>query len=134
MYVICDNQNIVRNIAKIARYVKAQSNGVTILADKRTATAIYCEDDNTYWATKEQIAGQKTYVLYEVETVPPEAKANITRYNVGKLEVDPELQALEQEKQANSVEQKIADLNDKDLDNKMAIAEVYELMLGGASV
>lgn len=134
MYVICDNQNIVRNIAKIARYVKAQSNGVTILADKYTATAIYCEDDNTYWATKELIAGQKTYVLYEVETVPPEAKVNITRYNVGKLEVDPELQALEQEKQANSVEQKIADLNDKDLDNKMAIAEVYEMMLGGASV
>ena len=27
-----------------------------------------------------------------------------------------------------------SDLNEKDLDNKMAIAEVYEMMLGGASV
>ena len=37
-----------------------------------------------------------------------------------------------------STEEKLAkvesDLNDKDLDNKMAIAEVYEMMLGGASV
>lgn len=134
MFVICDNQNIVRNFSKIARYVKAQSNGVTILADKRTATAIYCEDDNTYWPTKEVLAGQKTYILYEVETVPPEAKVNITRYNVGNLEVDPELQALEQEKLANNVEQKIADLNDKDLDNKMALAEIYEMMLSSGGV
>ena len=110
MYVICDNQNIVRNIAKIARYVKAQSNGVTILADKRTATAIYCEDDNTYWATKELIAGQKTYVLYDVETVPPEAKVNITRYNVDKLEVDPELRSAVEQEKFNSLQQRVADL------------------------
>ena len=134
MFVICDNRNIMRNTAKIARYVKTQSNGVTILADKNDATAIYCEDDNTFWSTKEQIAGQKTYVLYEVETVPPEAKANVTRYNVGKLEVDPELEALEQEKLKNSAVYKIADLNNKDLDNKMALAEIYEMMLGGATV
>ena len=86
MYVICDNQNIVRNYANTARYVKAQSNGVTVLADKRTATAIYCEDDNTYWATKESIAGQDTYVMYQVAEVPEGAEPGITRYNVGVLE------------------------------------------------
>lgn len=86
MYVICDNQNIVRNYANTARYVKAQTNGVTILADKRTATAIYCEDDNTYWPTKEVLAGQNTYVLYEVDEVPEGAEVDITRYNVGALE------------------------------------------------
>ena len=110
MFVICDNQNIVRNFSKIARYVKAQSNGVTILADKYTATAIYCEDDNTYWATKELIAGQKTYVLYDVETVPPEAKVNITRYNVDKLEVDPELRSAVEQEKFNSLQQRVADL------------------------
>lgn len=134
MYVICDNQNIVRNYANTARYVKAQSNGVTVLADKRTATAIYCEDDNSYWATKESIAGQKTYTMYQVAEVPEGAEVNITRYNVGNLEVDEELKNLEEEKKANSIEQKLADLNEKDLDNKMAIAEVYEMMLGGMSV
>ena len=87
MYVICDNQNIVRNYANTARYVKAQTNGVTILADKRTATAIYCEDDNTYWATKEFIAGQKTYTMYQVDEVPEGAEVNITRYNNGVLEL-----------------------------------------------
>lgn len=110
MFVICDNQNIVRNYSEIARYVKTQSNGVTILADKSDATAIYCEDDNTYWATKELIAGQKTYVLYEVETVPPEAKVNITRYNVGKLEVDPELRSAVEQEKFNSLQQRVADL------------------------
>lgn len=35
MYVICDNRNIVRAIARRAVYVKAQTNGVTILADKK---------------------------------------------------------------------------------------------------
>ena len=110
MFVICDNQNIVRNYSKVVRYVKAQSNGVTILADKHTATAIYCEDDNTCWATKELIAGQKTYVLYEVETVPPEAKVNITRYNVGKLEVDPELRSAVEQEKFNSLQQRVADL------------------------
>lgn len=134
MFVICDNQNIVRNYANTARYVKAQSNGVTVLADKRTATAIYCEDDNTYWATKESIAGQKTYTMYQVAEVPDGAEVNITRYNVGSLEVDEELKNLEEEKKANSIEQKLAELNEKDLDNKMAIAEVYEMMLGGMSV
>lgn len=134
MYVICNNQNIVRNYANTARYVKAQSNGVTILADKRTATAIYCEDNDTYWPTKEVLAGQDTYVLYEVDEVPKGAEVDITRYNNGSLEVDEELKNLEEEKKANSIEQKLADLNEKDLDNKMAIAEVYEMMLGGMSV
>lgn len=87
MYVICDNQNIVRNYANTARYVKAQTNGVTILADKRTATAIYCEDDDSYWATKESIAGQKTYTMYQVDEVPEGAEVNITRYNNGVLEL-----------------------------------------------
>ncbi len=94
MYVICDNQNIVRNYANTARYVKAQSNGVTVLADSyRNSTAIYCEDDDTYWATKESIAGQKTYTMYQVAEVPEGAKVNITRYNNGSLEIDPELKA-----------------------------------------
>lgn len=106
MFVICDNQNIVRNYAKIARYVKAQSNGVTILADKRTATAIYCEDDNTYWATKESIAGQKTYTMYQVDEVPEGAEVNITRYNNGRLEVDPDLKA-EKEAKAEAEEKGI---------------------------
>lgn len=135
MYVICDNQNIVRNYANTARYVKAQSNGVTVLADSyRNSTAIYCEDDNSYWATKESIAGQKTYTMYQVAEVPEGAEVNITQYNNGSLEVDEELKNLEEEKKANSIEQKLADLNEKDLDNKMAIAEVYEMMLGGMSV
>ena len=110
MYVICDNQNIVRNYANVARYVKAQTNGVTILADKRTATAIYCEDNDTYWPTKEVLAGQDTYVLYEVEKVPEDCKVNITRYNMGKLEADEELKTQEQTKQFNSLEQRITDL------------------------
>lgn len=91
MYVICDNQNIVRNYANTARYVKAQTNGVTILSDKRTATAIYCEDDDSYWATKESIAGQDTFVMYQVDEVPEGAEVNITRYNTGSLEIDPDL-------------------------------------------
>lgn len=88
MYVICDNQNIVRNYANVARYVKAQTNGVTVLADSyRNSTAIYCEDNDTYWPTKEVLAGQDTYVLYEVDTVPEGAEVNITRYNNGVLEL-----------------------------------------------
>lgn len=86
MFVICDSMNIVRAIAQRAVYVKAQTNGVTILADKRTATAIYNEDEDTYWPTKEVLAGQDTFVLYEVEEVPEGAAPGITRYNVGALE------------------------------------------------
>lgn len=110
MYVICDNQNIVRNYAEIARYVKAQTNGVTILADKRTATAIYCEDDNSYWATKESIAGQKTYTMYQVEEIPEGAERDITRYNNGVLEVDPELKSAVEQEKFNSLQQRVADL------------------------
>ena len=88
MYVICDNQNIVRNYAETARYVKAQSNGVTVLAASyRNSTAIYCEDDDSYWATKESIAGQKTYTMYQVDEVPEGAEVDITRYNNGVLEL-----------------------------------------------
>ena len=110
MYVICDNQNIVRNYANTARYVKAQTNGVTILADKRTATAIYCEDDNTYWATKEYIAGQKTYTMYQVDEIPEGAERDITRYNNGVLEVDPELKSAVEQEKFNSLQQRVADL------------------------
>lgn len=110
MYVICDNQNIVRNYANTARYVKAQSNGVTVLADKRTATAIYCEDDNSYWATKESIAGQKTYTMYQVEEIPEGAERDITRYNNGVLEVDPELKSAVEQEKFNSLQQRVADL------------------------
>lgn len=111
MYVICDNLNIVRGYSDNAYYVKTQSNGITILADsKRDSTAIYCRDNNTYWPTKEVLAGQKTYVLYEVEKVPEDCKVNITRYNMGKLEVDEELKTQEQTKQFNSLEQRITDL------------------------
>ena len=110
MYVICDNQNIVRNYANTARYVKAQANGVTILADKRTATAIYCEDDNSYWATKESIAGQKTYTMYQVAEVPEGAERNITRYNNGVLEVDPELKSAVEQEKFNSLQQRVTDL------------------------
>lgn len=110
MYVICDNQNIVRNYANTARYVKAQANGVTILADKRTATAIYCEDDDSYWATKESIAGQKTYTMYQVAEVPEGAERNITRYNNGVLEVDPELKSAVEQEKFNSLQQRVTDL------------------------
>lgn len=110
MYVICDNQNIVRNYANTARYVKAQTNGVTILADKRTATAIYCEDNDTYWATKESIAGQKTYTMYQVDEIPEGAERDITRYNNGVLEVDPELKSAVEQEKFNSLQQRVADL------------------------
>lgn len=111
MYVICDNQNIVRNYANTARYVKAQSNGVTALADSyRSSTAIYCEDDNTYWATKESIAGQKTYTMYQVAEVPDGAERDITRYNNGVLEVDPELKSAVEQEKFNSIQQRVADL------------------------
>lgn len=111
MYVICDNQNIVRNYANTARYVKAQTNGVTVLADSyRNSTAIYCEDDNTYWATKESIAGQKTYVMYQVEEIPEGAERDITRYNNGVLEVDPELKSAVEQEKFNSLQQRVADL------------------------
>lgn len=33
-----------------------------------------------------------------------------------------------------AAQRQIDDLNSKDLDNKMALAEVYELMLGGAAI
>lgn len=111
MYVICDNLNIVRNYANTARYVKAQSNGVTILADSyRNSTAIYCEDDNTYWATKEYIAGQKTYTVYQVDEIPEGAERDITRYNNGVLEVDPELKSAVEQEKFNSLQQRVADL------------------------
>ena len=35
---------------------------------------------------------------------------------------------------AKAAQRQIDDLNSKDLDNKMALAEVYELMLGGAAI
>lgn len=125
MYVICDNQNIVRNYANTARYVKAQSNGVTVLADSyRNSTAIYCEDDNSYWATKEVLAGQDTYVLYEVDAVPEGAEPGITRYNVGVLEIDPELKVAEQQAKFNSLKQRVEDLE----------ATVIVLMGGGIGV
>lgn len=111
MYVICDNQNIVRNYANTARYVKAQSNGVTVLADSyRNSTAIYCEDDDTYWATKESIAGQKTYTMYQVAEVPEGAERDITRYNNGVLEADPELKSAVEQEKFNSLQQRVADL------------------------
>lgn len=111
MYVICDNRNIVRAIAQRAVYVKAQTNGVTILADSyRNSTAIYCEDDDSYWATKESIAGQKTYTLYQVEEIPEGAERDITRYNNGVLEVDPELKSAVEQEKFNSLQQRVADL------------------------
>lgn len=88
MYVICDIGNIVRAYGEIARYVKAQPNGVTVLAKTaREATAIYIEDDRSFWPTREVIAGQPTYTMYQVAEVPEGAEVNITRYNNGVLEL-----------------------------------------------
>lgn len=135
MIAICDIYNIVRHYTGNGRFVSTLSNGETVLEyDETKASAYYCDDDDTYWPLREAYAGQPTYQVYEVDEVPEGAEVNITRYNVGNLEVDEELKNLEEEKKANSIEQKLADLNEKDLDNKMAIAEVYEMMLGGMSV
>lgn len=107
MYVICDIGNIVRAYGEIARYVKAQPNGVTVLAKTaREATAIYIEDDRSFWPTREVIAGQPTYTMYQVETVPEEAEIGITRYNTGSLEIDPDLKA-EKEAKAEAEEKAI---------------------------
>lgn len=93
MIVICDKQQIVRHFVIIGRYVKAQTNGVTIGCKEREATAYYCQDDDTYWPLKEAYAGQQTYHIFEVEEVPEGCEVNICRYNMGQLEVDEDLKA-----------------------------------------
>lgn len=86
MYVICDNRNIVRHYSEDIRYIKTQTNGVTVGCPPAQAEAIYCNATDTYWPIKETYVGQPTYTLYDVETVPEGAEVDITRYNVGALE------------------------------------------------
>lgn len=86
MYVICDRWNIVRHYSEDIRYIKTQTNGVTVGCPPAQAEAIYCNATDTYWPIKETYAGQPTYILYDVETVPEGAEVDITRYNVGALE------------------------------------------------
>ena len=104
-------KNIVRDLSENAYYVKTQSNGVTIFADsRRDSTAIYCRDNDTYWPTKEVVAGQKTYIMYEVDEIPEGAEVNITRYNTGSLEIDPDLKSAVEQEKFNSLQQRVADL------------------------
>lgn len=86
MYVICDRWNIVRHYSEDIRYIKTQTNGVTVGCPPAHAEAIYCNATDTYWPIKETYVGQPTYTLYDVETVPEGAEVDITRYNVGALE------------------------------------------------
>ena len=118
-------KNIVRDLSENAYYVKTQSNGVTIFADsRRDSTAIYCRDNDTYWPTKEVVAGQKTYIMYEVDEIPEGAEVNITRYNTGNLEIDPDLKSVVEQEKFNSLQQRVADLE----------ATVLVLMGGAADV
>lgn len=93
MYVICDRWNIVRHYSEDIRYIKTQTNGVTVGCPPAQAEAIYCNATDTYWPIKETYAGQPTYILYDVETVPEGVEVDITRYNLGELEIDPDLKA-----------------------------------------
>lgn len=87
MYVICDRWNIVRHYSEDIRYIKTQTNGVTVGCPPAQAEAIYCNATDTYWPIKETYVGQPTYTLYDVKTVPEGAEVDITRYNVGELEL-----------------------------------------------
>lgn len=87
MYVICDRWNIVRHYSEDIRYIKTQTNGVTVGCPPAQAEAIYCNATDTYWPIKETYVGQPTYTLYDVETVPEGAEVDITRYNNGVLEL-----------------------------------------------
>lgn len=87
MYVICDRWNIVRHYSEDIRYIKTQTNGVTVGCPPAQAEAIYCNATDTYWPIKETYVGQPTYILYDVETVPEGAEVDITRYNNGVLEL-----------------------------------------------
>lgn len=104
MYVICDRFNIVRHYSDDIRYIKTQTNGVTVGTTKDRAEAIYCNTTNTYWPIKETYVGQPKYAMYQVEDVDTDTfKIDITRYNNGELVVDDELVALEKEKTDNDI-------------------------------
>lgn len=88
LYAICDKQNIVKHYSGDIRYVTTQPNGVTIGTTAKYAEAIYCNETDTYWPIKETYAGQDTYVIYQVDSIPSESfEPNITRYNNGSLEL-----------------------------------------------
>ena len=108
MIVVCDKQQIVRHFVTVGRYVKAQTNGVTIGCKEREATAYYCQDDDTYWPLKEAYAGQQTYHIFEVEVVPEGCEVNICRYNLGQLEVDEDLKAAAEAEAAAAQKEKEA--------------------------
>lgn len=48
--------------------------------------------------------------MYQVEEIPEGAERDITRYNNGVLEVDPELKSAVEQEKFNSLQQRVADL------------------------
>lgn len=110
MYIICDRWNIVRHYSEDIRYIKTQTNGVTVGCPPAQAEAIYCNATDTYWPIKETYVGQPTYTLYQVETVPEGAAVGITRYNTGTLEIDTELkQAADAKADAEAKAARVSD-------------------------
>ena len=83
---------------------------MTVGCPPAQAEAIYCNATDTYWPIKETYVGQPTYTLYDVETVPEGAEVDITRYNVGKLEIDEELkQAADAKADAEAKAARVSD-------------------------
>ena len=144
MYVICDRWNIVRHYSEDIRHIKTQTNGVTVGCPPAQAEAIYCNATDTYWPIKETYVGQPTYTLYDVETVPEGAEVDITRYNVGELEIDEELKTqIESERKASEKQEKMNESailaakiiaeQQTDESSILAMADLYDEWIAGVN-
>ena len=122
MFVVTDDMNIVRDFCETAIYVKLQTNGVTIpVEDKYDSTAIFCTETGRFWATKPTKAGDKTFNLFETESVPEGGKIGTMRYANGVVSIDEELEKELEQEYSNSLEKIMSDLENKIvvLENKL---------------
>ncbi len=95
MYLILNSKNLIMEICKHPCYVVRQSNGVVILSDAKHADAIYSNDTDTFWQTKNIGYLCDSHRLVEVDEIPPEVVAKYYFYHAGEFYTTEEfLQAL----------------------------------------
>lgn len=83
MYLILNQNNLIADITPQARYVKSQSNGVTIGCGESDAEAVYSANTDTFYPLKTVLFVSESYTLHEVGAVPDNVTAGYYFYRNG---------------------------------------------------
>lgn len=90
MYLILNKSSAVINVNDRIIYAKTQANGATVATEAADATAVYTDNNDTFYPLQEYYLGAEVYHVAEVDTTPEDINSRPYTYAGGEFVPLPE--------------------------------------------